>query len=57
MNENPQEKISEKTATQEQIKDKPLSNNKSSRSKITEHQKIMHFQMFSCLKRYFNYFI
>jgi len=55
MNENPQEKISEKTATQEQIKDKPLSNNKSSRSKITEHQKIMHFQMFSCLKRYFNY--
>ena len=53
MDKNPQENISEKA--QEQIKDKPLSNNKSSKSKKTEHQKIISFQIFSCLKRNFNY--
>ena len=55
MNENQQDNSSEKAIIQEEIKDKALSNNKSSKSKNTEHKKIMHLQIFSCLKRNFNY--
>ena len=55
MDEKKQDNTSEKTIIQEQINDKTLSNNKSSKSKKTENPKIIYFQMFSCLKCSFNY--
>ena len=55
MDEKQQDNISEKTTIQEEIKDNDLQNNKSSKSKTTEHPKIIHFQMLSGLKSCFNY--
>ena len=55
MDEKKQDNTSEKTIIQEQINDKTLSDNKSSKSKKTENPKVIHFQMFSCLKCSFNY--
>ena len=55
MDEKQLDNTSDKTTIQDQMNDKNLSNNKSSKSKKTDQPKIVHFQIFSCLKRTFNY--